>query len=180
MVARVDNGLRSYDYIGPVELTDLVSLDAIGQMVASFEDFSTWVAARSAVELEEPFTFVVDLDGSLRLAPRRSEHVVCAGGDPVLGAGEISFARRGDGWVVSQVSNQSTGYCPDLVSWSAVAAALARVGLPRPGAFTHEVVFRRCLECDELNVVKEGYFVCAFCESNLPAVWNLERGAGTR
>jgi hypothetical protein len=174
----MDGGLRSYEYIGPVELAGLVSADAVGQVVASFEDFSAWIAARSAGELEEPFTFVIDVDGCLRLAPRRSEHVVCAGGKPVLGAGEIGFARRGDGWTVSQVSNQSTGYCPDLSSWGAVAAALGRVGLPRPGAFTQEVVFRRCPQCDEVNVVKEGYFVCVFCESDLPTAWNLDRGAG--
>lgn len=27
--------------------------------------------------VDEPFTFVIDLDGTLRLAPRRSEHVAC-------------------------------------------------------------------------------------------------------
>lgn len=180
MVARVDDGSRSYDYVGPAELTDLVSLGGVGMAMATFADFSTWVADRSAVELEEPFTFVVDLEGFLRLAPRRSEHVVCAGGEPVLGAGEIGFARRCDGWVVSQVSNQSTGYCPDLKSWGAVAAALDRIGLPRPSAFTHEVVFRWCSKCDELNVVKEGYFVCVFCESDLPTAWNVGCSAGAR
>jgi hypothetical protein len=36
------------------------------------------------------------------------------------------------GWVVSEVSNQSTGYCPDLSCWSAVASALDRAGLERP------------------------------------------------
>ncbi|GEC07984.1 hypothetical protein SSP24_56390 [Streptomyces spinoverrucosus] len=36
--------------------------------------------ARSVEELAEPFTFVVDTEGALRWAPRRSEHVVCAGG----------------------------------------------------------------------------------------------------
>ncbi|MEU6730442.1 hypothetical protein ABZ917_42625 [Nonomuraea wenchangensis] len=34
------------------------------------------------------------MDGVLLLAPRRSEHVACAGGRPVLSAGEISFARE--------------------------------------------------------------------------------------
>jgi hypothetical protein len=35
------------------------------------------------------------------------------------------------------------------------------------------VVFRRCPRCAELNVVKEEFFVCVFCESDLPAVWNI-------
>jgi hypothetical protein len=40
-------------------------------------DFDAWVSVRTAEELSEPFTFVVDQIGALRLAPRRSEHV-CA------------------------------------------------------------------------------------------------------
>jgi hypothetical protein len=91
----------------------------------------------------------------------------------VLGAGEIGFARRAQGWAVVRVSNQSTGYCPDLESWDAVAAALDRVGLDRPAGFTEKVVFRRCPQCAELNVVREEFFVCVFCEGDLPAEWNL-------
>jgi hypothetical protein len=45
-----------------------------------------------------------------------SEHVACAGGGFVLGAGEIAFSRGGNGWAISEVSNQSTGYCPYLDS----------------------------------------------------------------
>ncbi|MBR7839420.1 hypothetical protein KDL01_39540 [Actinospica durhamensis] len=176
----MDDARRSYGYIGPVELVEQVSPDATGQPMADSNDFSAWITAQSAVDLAEPFTFVVDVSGFLRLAPRRSEHVVCAGGEPVLGAGEIAFAREGDRWVVSQVSNQSTGYCPDLASWDALAAALDGIGLARPAAFTHEVEFRRCPECDELNVVKESHLVCVFCESDLPAGWNLDRGFSNR
>jgi hypothetical protein len=58
-----------------------------------------------------------------------------------------------------------------------VARALDQAGLVHPDDFTQEVVFRRCPECRELNVVREGFFVCAFCESDLPTEWNL--GAGT-
>lgn len=118
----------------------------------------------------EPFTFVVGADGVLRVAARRSEHVACAGGSPVLAAGEITFDPAG---TVVDVSNQSTGYCPDLVSWQAVAAALDGAGIAHPGGFTHEVVFRRCPRCTEINVVRDGYFVCVFCESDLPAAWNI-------
>lgn len=49
-------------------------------------DFDEWVSTRTAGELAESFTFVVDASGNLRLAPRRSEHVVCAGGGRVLPA----------------------------------------------------------------------------------------------
>jgi hypothetical protein len=75
---------------------------------------------------------------------------------------------------VVEVSNQSTGYCPDLSCWSAVAAALDRAGLARPREFTHEVVFRRCLSCREVSIVREEEFVCVFCDDDLPRLWNVD------
>lgn len=122
----------------------------------------------------EPFTFAIGVDGVLLLAPRRSEHVACTGGGVVLSAGEISFAREADQWAVGDVSNHSTGYCPDVSSWPAVAQALDHAGLRHPSGFTHEVVFRRCSACQEHNIVREGDFVCVFCSSGLPAEWNVD------
>lgn len=169
---------RAYAYVGPADLRRLISPDGIGRACVSPADFSAWVDGRTRAELAEPFTFVIDQGGCLRLASRRSEHVVCAGGEDVLSAGEIGFERRGARWTVCEVSNQSTGYCPDLDSWGAVAAALDRLGVARPNNFTHEVVFRRCPECLELNVVRDAFFVCAFCESDLPVGWNLHATDG--
>lgn len=140
----------------------------------SAADFDDWASAQAAAELAEPFTFVVDLAGVLRLAPRRSEHVVCAGGGPVLGAGEMSFREESGQWVVGEVSNQSTGFCPDISSWPAVAKALDAAGIERPCGFTHEVVFRRCPACGQLNVVREEFFVCVFCDGGLPREWNVD------
>lgn len=114
------------------------------------------------------------MDGVLRLAPRRSEHVACAGRAMVLGADEISFMRQADRWAVSEVSNQSTGYYPDVISWAEVGRALDAVGLRRPSDSTHEVVFRRCLDCQEHSIVREDDFVCVFCGSELPAAWNVD------
>jgi hypothetical protein len=168
---------RSYRYVGPVELKAAVRPGDGGCRISSAADFGRWIAERSAGELAEPFTFVVGMDGVLRLAPRRSEHVACAGGDRVLSAGEISFTREADRWAVSEVSNQSTGYCPEITSWAAVAHALDEVELGRPSGFTHEVVFRRCPDCQELNIVREDDFVCVFCGSDLPAVWNVDPAA---
>ncbi|MFB7313143.1 hypothetical protein [Streptomyces sp. NPDC056192] len=164
----------SYRYVGPVELKAAVRPDAGGCRISSAAEFGGWIAERSAAELAEPFTFVVGTDGVLRLAPRRSEHVACAGRAMVLSAGEISFMRETDRWAVSEVSNQSTGYCPDVSSWSEVARALDDVELGRPSGFTHEVVFRRCPTCQEHNIVREDDFVCVFCGSDLPAVWNVD------
>lgn len=168
---------RSYGYVGPADLTLLVRPEGVGRAVSSPAQFSAWAERLSATEPAEPFTYVVDLSGCLRLAPRRSEHVVCAGGARVSGAGEIGFASRPEGWAVTRISNQSTGYCPDLDSWSAVSAAVDRAGLARPVGFTEEVVFRRCPQCSEINVVREDFFVCAFCESDLPAEWNIAAAA---
>ena len=41
----------------------------------------------------EPITFVIGVDGVLRVADRRSEHVACAGGGDVLSAGELTAIR---------------------------------------------------------------------------------------
>ncbi|WP_158845314.1 hypothetical protein [Streptomyces sp. NRRL WC-3742] len=134
--AEVEEGFgRAYRYVGPPELREAGG--APGTPVRTAGEFAAWAGTVGVAE--EPFTFVVDLGGALRLAPRRSEHVACAGGEPVMGAGEIGFQVAAGGWEVAAVSNQSTGYCPDLVSWPAVAAALERIGLPHPGGFTDDV-----------------------------------------
>ncbi|MEU1177971.1 hypothetical protein ABZ464_10020 [Streptomyces sp. NPDC005820] len=157
-----------YPYVGPEDIRRAVAPGAEGHVVGGLADLAAF-----AVEDGEPYTYVVGLDGRLRLAPRRSEHVACAGGGDVLGAGEISFRGTGRGWEVHEVSNQSTGYCPDPDCWPAVAAALDRAGVARPEGFTHALVFRRCERCREINVVREGVYVCVFCEEELPVVWNV-------
>ncbi|MFF3687617.1 hypothetical protein [Streptomyces sp. NPDC002187] len=164
---------RSYGYAGPREIWRAVRGAEGGRAVGSAADFEAWVSEQEQADLAEPFTYVIDVQGLLWLAPRRSEHVACAGRGQVLGAGEVAFRRAGGAWEVDEISNQSTGYCPDLDSWAAVAAALDRAGLGRPDGFTHEVLFRRCPGCGEVNVVREGWFVCALCGDDLPADWNL-------
>ncbi|MEU9176015.1 hypothetical protein AB0C90_03985 [Streptomyces sp. NPDC048550] len=165
---------RLYRYVGPAELRALVRVGGEGWAVGSPRRLEQWVSGLPAVDLAEPFTFVVGADGVLRLAPRRSEHVVCAGGEAVLSAGELSLCEESGRWVVGEVSNQSTGYCPDVESWPAVADALDRAGIEGPAGFTHEVVFRRCVSCRQLNVVREGDFVCVFCDADLPRRWNAD------
>ncbi|MFF3429988.1 hypothetical protein [Streptomyces sp. NPDC002602] len=169
---------RNYGYVGPDDLRALVRPGREGRPVRSAADFHDWASALTPEELAEPFTFVVDATGVLRLAPRRSEHVVCAGGERVLGAGEMSFHQESGPWEVGEVTNQSTGYCPDADSWPAVARALDSAGIEHPDGFTHEVVFRRCPVCRRLNVVREEDFVCVFCDGELPQEWNVGVGAG--
>jgi hypothetical protein len=144
-----------------------------GHQIESLDELAAWLATRGPDERAEPFTFVIDLDGSLRVAPRRSEHVACAAAAPVLSAGEITFAHHHGHWTVSEVSNQSAGYCPDPASWPAVNSALDRAGLEHPGRFTHPVVFRRCPQCHEHNLVKDDYFTCVICGAELPGTPNI-------
>jgi hypothetical protein len=168
------DGARAYRYVGPAEVLAAVRFAPAGQVLRTTEDLAAWVGTIGQDELAEPFTFVVDVQGDLRLAARRSEHVACAGGGAVLSAGEITFAQGSGGWEVAEVSNQSTGYCPEASSWPAVEEALDRVGVAHSCRFTEEFVFRRCPGCEERNVVKDGFFVCAVCDEDLPVVWNFD------
>ncbi|XVU21699.1 hypothetical protein ACQPZJ_31055 [Actinoplanes sp. CA-054009] len=164
--------VRRFNYVGPAEIRDeAVTTEAFAVRSATL--LGDWLAGRGSADLEEPLTFVVTLNGDLKLAPRRSEHVALAVGQDLLAAGEMMFARDASGWRVLEVSNQSTGYCPDPDCWPAVREALDRLGIAHPGDFTNKVVFRRCPSCGERNIVRDGDFTCALCDSELPAEWNF-------
>ncbi|KDN84888.1 hypothetical protein [Kitasatospora cheerisanensis] len=165
---------RAFAYVGPPDLLARAGRHTLGRAVRTPAELTAWLAESPPDERTAPFTYVVDLTGVLRLAPRRSEHVACAGGADVLAAGEICFADESTGhWAVSEISNLSTGYCPGLDSWSATATALDHAQLPRPDAFTHAFLFRRCPTCGQVNLVKDDDLTCAACDSPLPAEWNL-------
>jgi hypothetical protein len=123
---------------------------------------------------ETTFTFVIDGDGFLRLAHRRSEHVACAGGEEVLSAGEMTFGWNSKGLGLESVSNQSTGYCPEPESWTAVELALKKLGLDPPYGFSSEFIFRRCPQCFQTNLVKDSHYFCGVCEAELPKDWNFD------
>ncbi len=76
---------------------------------------------------------------------------------------------------VIEVSNQSTGFCPEPKSWASVAQALDEISLKHPGEFTLSFTFRRCVQCNLLNVVKENLFNCAECNAELPQNWNCNQ-----
>lgn len=163
---------QRYRYVGPQDLAPAAGPGA-GAVITSVTDLAAWLADRHERERCEPFTYVVDLTGRLRLAARRSEHVACAGGQDVLAAGEISFCGQDGNWVVEEVTNQSTGYCPAPESWQAVQQALDRAGLAHPDTFTDTVIFRKCPCCGQRNVVRDQHYICAVCESDLPREWNF-------
>jgi hypothetical protein len=167
---------RTYRYVGPPEVRARAAGQAAGVMVANAADVLAWIKASGlAAGRGEPVpaTFVVDVEGLLRVADRRSEHVACGGGGDVLSAGEMFFAIDGRNVRVEEVSNQSTGYCPEPESWPAVESALVRAGIARPDGFTSVCIFRRCEACGERNIVKDGWFQCDVCRAKLPEDWNF-------
>jgi hypothetical protein len=101
--------------------------------------------------------------------------VACAGGEDVLAAGEITFGRDEQGWFVWEITNQSTGFCPDPGCWEAVEEALGRIPVDAPEAFTRELILRQCPQCGDRNIVRDEHFVCAMCGAELPEAWNFGR-----
>ena len=169
---------RRYRYVGPAEIRDqAVAVDTVA--VDSADTLARWLAEpkrtepkrterkraeqkraeQKQAEPNEPVTFVVLL--------------ALARGQDVLAAGEMTFGPAGSRWRVVEVTNQSTGYCPDPDCWPAVRTALDQLGIRHPGDFTEKVVFRLCPSCGERNIVRDGDFTCALCDSGLPARWNF-------
>lgn len=164
-----------YTYVGPVTIADRIAKEPTGYRVGSSEDVYRWIQETDQVlsaEGEIIATFIVDKSGVLCVADRRCEHVACAGGESVLSAGEITFTIDEDGIQVTWVTNQSTGYCPEPESWPAVATALHHAGIQGPAGFSQAFLFRRCMNCDSINLIKQGVFECGVCAQPLPNRWN--------
>ena len=170
---------RIYPYVGPPSIAARVADRPAGFPVQSSQDVRRWIRGTGQTvnpEGQVIATFVVDESGVLRIADRRNEHVACAGGKPVLSAGEITFSVTPKQVTAEWVTNQSTGYCPEPESWPAVEKALAPAGIPAPLRFSQEFAFRKCVHCGEINIVKDDYFVCAICSEALPMEWNVSCG----
>ena len=101
-----------YQYVGPKEFLQQVDPNLIGSIISSRLDIKNWINERhpNKDSNEITVTFIVDQSKNIRINERRSEHVVCAGGAPVLSAGELTFEHDGsDQFRISQITNQSTG-----------------------------------------------------------------------
>jgi hypothetical protein len=167
---------RVYRYVGPDEIRQRVQGSDSGVRIGSVHDLASWLQSTNQQRGRDGLyaaTFVIDEQGELRVADRGSEHVACSGGHPVLSAGEMFFRVTGDEIEVEEVTNQSTGFCPEPESWPAIAKALDQVGIRHPSRFTQELLFRRCTACGERNLVKDQWFVCAICGAELPVAWNF-------
>ena len=114
--------LPLFPYVGSEAIREANRTAPAGTLISSRAEFAVWTAL---ADWEGPLlaaTYTITPPLELRLADRHSEHIACAGGAPVLAAGELFT----DGTAILEITNQSTGYCPDLDSWHAVAAALDR------------------------------------------------------
>lgn len=164
---------KLYTYVGPAQILEEARHQASGFEVRTLDELRVWLQAEGAVRGRElTLTFVIDEAGILRLADRHSEHVACAGGRPVLSAGELTFSVIGEKVRLKAASNQSTGFCPEPSSWPDVQRVLDAIGVAHAGDFTSAFDFRRCPSCGQTNLIKEGVFRCDACEAELPVTWN--------
>ena len=172
---------RQYVYVGSHALRRLLDQPALRSCIRHPDDFRHWFqAAQPPINRDKTVTvtFIIDTDGQLWIADRGIEHVVCAVGQPVLSAGEMTFAmERPQTEIIEivEITNQSTGYCPEPESWWAVERALTDIGIPHPPDFTVAYLFRRCDVCGTTNIIKDLWFECAVCESPLSQDWNYDR-----
>lgn len=167
---------RIYQYVGPRHILEDTSTYPPGHPVSSQEDVRAWLRGGSAQVDADGWvtaTFTVSLAHQFTIADRRSEHVACAGGGPVLAAGEVTF-EVGEHVEVVDISNQSTGFCPEPACWEATRVALERAHIAHPGDFTRAFTFRLCPACGQRNLVKEQWFECALCSADLPRAWNFQ------
>jgi hypothetical protein len=160
-----------YQYIGAKEILKQIDLEKIGKIISSPNDIKDWIINTQQIcdnNNEIIATFVIDLYENLRINDRRSEHVVCANGENVLSAGEITFEIKKNKIIsISQITNQSTGYCPSIKSWNFIEKVLKKIDIEFPDFFTTAFVFRICKNCGNINLIKDSFFVCMNCEKEL-------------
>ncbi|MDX2007306.1 MAG: hypothetical protein SFU83_18855 [Meiothermus sp.] len=166
---------KQYSYVGS---PDRLTLDPPADLTEVYEksDFALWAKRNGWTikpNLEVITTFILDTQAVLWIADRRSEHVACAKGKPVLAAGELTLEWMDGEPAITQITNQSTGYCPEFSCWSVLEAALKIVEVRFPLHFTAEFEFRRCDHCQAINVIKNGVFECLECGSKLSSSWNF-------
>jgi hypothetical protein len=171
---------RQYRYVGPPEIKQHARRESHCIHVASIADLLPWSSTfLPAGRPRGTFTatFIIDTTEQLWVADRRSEHVACADGQDVLAAGEMTFERVASRIHVAEVTNQSTGYCPEPVSWNVVSRVLDCVGISHPSHFTPAFEFRRCDQCGTTNLIKDDVFACSVCNSPLSRDWNYSNVA---
>ncbi|MBV6623649.1 MAG: hypothetical protein KI793_12060 [Rivularia sp. (in: Bacteria)] len=167
-----------YKYVGAEEIRETTAHLPPGSRILSINHIDNWIReTKQQVDVWGLIaaTFVIDCEGYLRIADRHSEHIACAGGKPVLSAGEIFFQKFNNDLEVAEITNQSTGFCSEPESWHYVAKALNLIKISYPRSFSIEFIFRRCFACSQINIVKDNIFICSVCKAKLPQKWNFDQ-----
>jgi len=166
---------QSYFFVGSKELEARVEEKYEGKKINQIKDIYQWIKeSNQRIENENIIaTFIVNEQEELVISDRHSEHVMCAGGRNVLSAGEITFNFEKKNIFVSEITNQSTGYCPKTTSWEIVNITLSKIGIEHPKYFTKAYEFRYCENCQTKNLIKEEIYQCAVCNSDLDFEWNI-------
>ncbi len=169
--------MKTYKYRGSADLLDLVKASEKGKQLTSSKDVLDWI--RDTIQYKDDnneiiATYIIDERCYMRIVDRHSEHVVCAGGEQVLSAGEITFSFEDKKLIINEITNQSTGYCPETSSWVSVKEAIEKTGIPAPNQFGREFIFRRCEKCKAINIVKDEWYLCGECDTDLPRAWNFD------
>ncbi|MCL2716080.1 MAG: hypothetical protein FWD68_16305 [Alphaproteobacteria bacterium] len=167
---------HEYRYAGPPSIRHTTNRDRQRFRVAGDSDLRNLLenlAGDPHLRGVFTITYVIDRQAELWIADRRSEHFDCAAGGRVLAAGEIGFDVLSTPIAIAEITNQSTGYCPEPGCWRNVAAVLDRLRIPHPPCFTSAFEFRRCDACGATNLIKEELFECALCGAALSRSWNF-------
>ncbi|MEM1395074.1 MAG: hypothetical protein AAGG00_17640 [Cyanobacteria bacterium P01_H01_bin.150] len=165
-----------YKYVGSDEIRENTAHLAPGKKILSVNDIDNWIRETKQQQDKSGLiaaTFVIDCEGYLRIADRRYEHIACAGGQPVISAGEIFFKKSESELEIAEITNQSTGFCPEPESWKDVVKVLYFINIVHPSSFTIEFIFRCCCACQQVNIVKDNLFICSVCAAKLPLRWNF-------
>ncbi|WP_372366240.1 hypothetical protein [Candidatus Uabimicrobium sp. HlEnr_7] len=158
---------RLYEYVGPRAIAENKKTCERVQ-VTCHEDIVKWTHHSKGIIIT---TFIVDEQEKLWAADRHCEHVACARRNSVFAAGEMTFAL--DRAEVTFITNQSTGYCPEVSSWNVISDVLAKTNMIFPSFFDKSFIFRRCVSCQQINIVKDDIYECAVCETSLNLEWNF-------
>lgn len=166
---------KIFQYVGTQELLDSLKDITPGFLIEKSDDILAWIKFENQIPEYDLYwaTYTIGEKGDMRLGDRRTEHVACSGRKPVLGAGEIAFEIDETTIEVIEISNLSTGFCPQASCWSAVRQALENLNVLTPDEFTHSFQFRRCTACGQRNTIKDNQFFCSNCDAALPAHWNF-------
>jgi len=174
--------IQSYFYVGSEEIAERVDKRYEGAKIRQITDIQKWIEDTDQTITNENITatFIINEEKELVISDRHSEHVMCAGGRNVLSAGEITFSFEQEEVSVNDISNQSTGYCPQSASWEIVEIVLDKIGIEHPQFFTRAFELRYCEQCQTKNLVKEEIYECAVCGADLDLEWNVDKMASVK